>query len=259
MKNICLIALFCLISFTCVNSVLGDRLILVADNWCPYNCDPDSGQKGYMIDLAEAILAEAGHSIEYKAINWSRSIIKSREGKYHGIIGAVKAEAPDFIFPEKPLGLAKNKFWVKKGDPWRYSGVDSLKNRWLGIIKDYDYGKKINKYIEEKKGSLAVQIRSGDDALDVLIKKLENGRINVLNEDRNVFMHKINELKKNDLFDDAGDDLTSVETSYVYIAFSPFFKQSKTYAKILSDGIIKYRKNGKLQKILNKYGLKDWK
>jgi len=66
-------------------------------------------------------------------------------------------------------------------------------------------------------------------------------------------------LKKNDLFDDAGDDLTSVEASYVYIAFSPFFKQSKTYAKILSDGIIKYRKNGKLQKILNKYGLKDWK
>ncbi|MBF0450381.1 MAG: transporter substrate-binding domain-containing protein [Candidatus Magnetomorum sp.] len=258
MKKYFFICFVCFFLFLPLNDSFGDQLILVADEWCPYNCEPDSAKLGYMIDLAKAIFAEAGHTVQYKAINWSRSIVKSREGKYHGIIGAVKAEAPDFIFPEEPLGLAKNRFWVKKGDPWRYKGIDSLKDRWLGIIQDYDYGKKLSPYIDEKKGSLAVQVRAGDDALDILINKLEHGRINVLNEDKNVFMYKVKEMGKSKLFDDAGDDMTSIESSYVNIAFSPFFAASKSYAKILSDGVIRYRKNGKLNEILLRYGLTDW-
>jgi len=259
MKYFCTI-MMAIITFLCpMYHGFADSITLVADEWCPYNCKLENNKMGYMLDLAKAILAESGHTVQYRAINWSRSIIKSREGKYHGIIGASKAEAPDFIFPDEAFGLAKNRFWVKKGDPWRYTGIDSLKNRWLGVIKDYDYGKKLNDYISKNKNTFAVQIRTGDDALDILINKLEHGRINVLNEDKNVFMFKLKEMGKEDLFDDAGDDMTPIENNYVYIAFSPYFKTSKTYASILSDGIKRYRKNGKLAKILSQYGLLDWK
>jgi len=259
MKQWFVIFFVCVISFCPMHNAFGDKIVLVADEWCPYNCEPESNMEGYMVDLAKAILGEAGHTVQYIAINWSRSIHKSREGRYHGIIGAVQVEAPDFIFSKEPLGLAKNRFWVKKDDPWRYTGIKSLQDRWLGVIQDYDYGKQLSDYINKNDGSLAVQVRAGDDALDVLIKKLEHGRINVLNEDKNVFMYKIKQMGKTHLFDDAGDDMTPKETNYVHIAFSPFFNKSKTYAKILSDGIKRYRKNGKLESILSKYGLTDWK
>jgi polar amino acid transport system substrate-binding protein len=242
------------------NNVLGDQIILVADEWCPYNCSPNSESKGYMIDLATQILGESGHAVKYMALNWSRSIIKAREGKYHGILGACKAEAPDFIFTKEPVGLVDSHFWVKEGDPWRYKGVQSLKDRWLGIIQDYDYGKKLGEYIKKNSGKFAVQVRAGDDALDILIRKLEHGRINTLNEDKNVFLYKVKMLGKQNMFEDAGHDLTPVEANYVYIAFSPFYlKKSSEYAKILNEGLIRYRKNGKLQKILSTYGLTDWK
>ena len=259
MKHYFYIAMFCFYSLFFYTTGFGNEITLVADQWCPYNCEQNSDNMGYMIDLARSILGEAGHTVHYREINWSRSIVKSREGRYHGIIGAVKAEAPDFIFPDEPFGLAKNRFWVKKGDPWRYKGIYSLKGRWLGVIQDYDYGKKISDYISKNEGSLAVQVKAGDDALDVLIKKLEHGRINVLNEDKNVFMYKLKQMGKMNLFDDAGDDMAPIESSYVHIAFSPFFKESKTYAKLLSDGIKRYRQNGQLNKILSKYGLTDWK
>jgi polar amino acid transport system substrate-binding protein len=253
------IGIVSLLSFFFINNAFGDQIVLVADEWCPYNCNPDSEKRGYMVDLAVQILGEAGHSVKYKTINWSRSIAKTREGKYHGIIGASKKEAPDFIFPKDNLGLASNHYWVKKGDQWRFSGIKSLKNRWLGVIQDYDYGNELNKYIKKNLGTFAVQERAGDDALDVLINKLEHGRINTLNEDQNVFLYKVTTLGKIDLFEDAGHDLTPIEANLIYIAFSPYFKESKDYANILNEGVIRYRNNGKLRKIMSTYGLTDWK
>ena len=72
-----------LLTMVLIKSAFGDQIVLVADEWCPYNCSPDSEKKGYMIDLASQILGEAGHTVKYRAINWSRSISKAREGKYH--------------------------------------------------------------------------------------------------------------------------------------------------------------------------------
>ena len=249
-----------LLTLVLINSAYGDQIILVADEWCPYNCSPNSEKKGYMVDLASQILGEAGHTVKYLALNWSRSIIKSREGEYHGIIGASKVEAPDFIYTEEPLGIANDHFWVKKGDPWRYKGLDSIKDRWLGVIQHYDYGKELNEYIKKNERTFSVQVRAGDNALDILIRNLEHGRVNTLNEDKNVFLYKVKTLGKTNLFEDAGHDLTAVEENYIFIAFSPFFlKKSLEYSTTLNKGIIRYRKNGKLQKILSTYGLTDWK
>ncbi|QTA83556.1 Uncharacterized protein dnl_59690 [Desulfonema limicola] len=49
------------------------------------------------------------------------------------------------------------------------------------------------------------------------------------------------------------------EVSFIYIAFSPVNPESSKYARILSQGIIELREKGRLQQILGKYHLKDWK
>jgi len=259
MKELWMMSLAICLSFSSLISAQANELILAADEWCPYNCEPGSERQGYMVDLAVDILGEAGHTVKYRALNWSRSIEWAREGKFHGIIGASKQEAPDFIYPEEPQGIAENHFWVLKGDPWRFNGINSLEGRWLGIIQDYDYGKALSDFIKTHGGTLKAQERAGDDALDVLIKKLIHGRINVLNEDKNVFLYKINSMNKKELFADAGYDMTPLQTNYIYIAFSPHHKEAITYAKLLNDGIKRYRKNGKLNRILSRYGLTDWK
>ena len=41
-------------------------VVLVADEWCPYNCAPNSDKPGYVVEIAELVFAEAGHTVIYK-------------------------------------------------------------------------------------------------------------------------------------------------------------------------------------------------
>ena len=232
-----------------------------ADQWCPYNCKPGADKPGYMIEIAQVVFKKAGHTVDYQELNWSRAILETREGKHAAIVGAAKGDAPDFMFPDEPLGVMQNVFWAKKGTTWRFQGVESLQQVRLGVIQDYDYGEIINAYVEEhQKNTLQVQIVSGTDGLEINIRKLERGRINVTLEDQNVFAMKASELGKLELFENIGPGgEQSVEENFVYLAFSPANPKSKEYAQILSEGIKAIRASGDLQRILARYGLKDWK
>lgn len=236
-----------------------DTITIVADEWCPYNCVPGTSKPGYLIEIAQDIFKKAGHSVDYKTMNWTRSVESTRKGKYTAIASAAKGDAPDFVFPEKEQGLSRYAFYVTKGNSWRYTGVGSLKKVKLGLIQDYDYGAEVNRYIENNKDESLVQFATGDDALERNINKAKLGRIDVILEDEFVFLLKALEMGKADFFVNAGYDTGPVEENMVYVAFSPSNPKSKEYAKILSDGMAEIRETGTLKNILSKYGLKDWK
>jgi polar amino acid transport system substrate-binding protein len=252
-----LILLLSVLLVSPVNSS-ADTITIVADEWCPYNCVPGTSKPGYLIEIAETIFKKAGHRVDYKTMNWSRSIETTRKGKYTAIASAAKGDAPDFIFPEKEQGFSKYAFFVKKGNPWKYSGVDSLKKVKLGLIQDYDYGEEVNGYLEKNKDTSLAQYATGDDALERNINKAKLGRIDVILEDEAVFLLKASEMGKTELFINAGYDTGPVEENVIFVAFSPSNPKSKEYAKILSDGMDELRKSGTLKTILSKYGLKDW-
>jgi hypothetical protein len=48
-------------------------------------------------------------------------------------------------------------------------------------------------------------------------------------------------------------------TSKVFIALTPKYANAADLAKTLSNSIVQLRKSGKLAKILESYGVKDWK
>lgn len=233
-----------------------DVITLRADEWCPYNCEPNSAEPGFMIEIAQAIFKKAGHSVEYDVMPWARAIQDTRKGKFNGIIGAGKEDAPDFVFPEVELAEMTGAFYVKQGTAWTYAGLESLKDKTLGVIKDYSYSEDIDGYIEENgKNSKLVQVASGDSALDSNVKKLLSGRIDVLIEDSNVMGLYIKSNKQENALQSAG----KLSPDDLFIAFSPSLPKSNEYAKILSDGIVAMRMSGELAAILDKYGLKDWK
>jgi polar amino acid transport system substrate-binding protein len=241
-------------------SIQAEVISLRADEWCPYNCTPGAEMPGYMIEIAQAVFGNAGHTIDYQILNWSRAILETRAGRHTAIVGAAKGDTPDFIFPAEPLGVAQVVFWVKKGNAWRYQGLESLAQIKIGVIQDYDYGEELNAYIAaHKKDALQVQILSGLDALELNIKKLALGRVDAVLEDQNVFQMKAHALGMMDLFENVGPGVeTSFEENAVYIAFSPTQPKAQEYAQFLSEGVQTLRASGELQKVLTKYGLVDW-
>ncbi|MBF0302673.1 MAG: transporter substrate-binding domain-containing protein [Desulfamplus sp.] len=239
--------------------VFADVITLRADNWYPYNGEPDSEKPGYIIEIADYIFKKAGHQIDYKLLNWARTCREVESGKWNGAVGGSYKETPDCIFPEEELGIMRNTFYVKKGETtWRYSGIESLKLVKVGIIKDYSYGNdELNDYLKTEKSNL-VQVVYGDNPLASNIKKLLTGRIDVLIEDKFVLeavAHKMGVLRDVEI---AGE-LSTNESDYVFIAFSPNNPKSKEYANLITEGVREMRANGKLKEILSSYGLEDWK
>lgn len=233
-----------------------DTLTIVADEWCPYNCEPGSDKPGFMIEIAQKVLGEAGHSIEYSNMPWSRAIEESRRGKFSAIVGAARDDAPDFIYPSEPLGISGSVFAVKKGASWKYAGIDSLASASVGVIQDYSYSEDFDAYSEANaKDSKKIQIATGESALSTNIRKLEAGRIDALLEDKAVLEYQLAQENKMGSFDYAG----GLEEAEVFIAFSPANPASKEYARLLGEGVARLRASGELAEILARYGLKDWK
>ena len=62
-----------------------------------------------MVDIAREIFAASGFDVEYRNYGWARSLSLARENRIDGVIGALKGDAPDFVFPERPMGTARRR------------------------------------------------------------------------------------------------------------------------------------------------------
>jgi len=231
-----------------------DVITFAADEYCPYNCTPESEKPGYLIEIAQLIFQQHNHEVKYILANsFDESIQKTRSGEYDAILSVLKIDVSDFIFPLHPQIIVDNVFFVRKEFNWQYNGVESLKKIRLGHIVGYSYFKELDEYIATKHSDSArVQDVSGPSAFLYNLKKLRYRQIDAIIEDRYVIdyyyqeRHEVNPFK-------VAERLFSNE---LYIAFSPKGKHSKEYAKILSDGMIRLQKDGTLETILEKYGLK---
>lgn len=257
MKKI-VVLLIIVIAYTAFqeNSVTyADDITLVADEWCPYNCSPNTDSPGFMVEIAQYTFERAGYTIKYAIIPWTRAIHGTRTGMYDGIVGVGREEAPDFIFPDLELGLAAHAFFVKNGTSWKYTGLESLEQISLGVIKDYSYGDLYEIYIKPNEGNdKKIQTVTGATGLMQNTKKLMMGRIDALVEDPSVFQYFLKQTKVPNHFVEVG----VAYKEKVYIAFSPKHADGKKYAKILSDSMQELRSTGKLNEILKKYELYDW-
>lgn len=256
-KNVSTLFVLMISLFVLCSTSHGDEILIGADRWCPINCEPESDEPGVMVEIAQQVFSKAGHQVTYKVMPWARAVKLTRQGKVTAVIGAFKGDAPDFIFPENELArLSSSALFTTRSMIWHYEGIASLDAMKLGAILDYDYGDALNAYIEKHRESGQVELLAGEDPLVRNIKKLLANRISVLVEVESVFLYTAKKMGVADQVKKAGQIAPSEPC---YIAFSPALEASKAYAEILSDGVAALRQSGELAKILDKYGLEDWK
>ena len=260
MKKAAILAAACWLLLLLVSRAgAGETLVLAADNWCPYNCDPASGRPGYVVELARAIFRERAITIEYQQISWSRSLHLARAGQVNGLIGVTPREAPELVFPEEPVGVSHNSYWTVKSSHWRYNGPRSLDNLQVGVIQQYDYGKPLNTYLHDPANRSHVQWLSGPNALVQNLKKLAASRVDVVVEDEAVVRYMARKSGLLERFRLAGVEGSARGEDDVYLAFSSRDPHARQHARTLDTGIRALRRSGELARILARYGLRDWK
>ncbi len=229
-----------------------DTIVLMADPWCPYNCEPGSDREGFMVDLTRLVLEEAGHSLIYKTVNWSRAIVGARQGLWTGIIGAAPSEAPDFVYPAEPLGQSRSVFVVRAEDPWNYREPSSLDGRVVGTVRDYDYGDLAPEILTHG----TVVEMTGLKAVEDNFRKLLSGRLDVVVADHAVARSVAQALQADDR---VRHEIPPTSPVPLFVAFSPAFQDAPLYARVLEEGVARLRSDGRLDAVLARYGVADWK
>lgn len=238
------------------------EIVIVADEWCPFNCYPTSKKPGYVVELAKIIFAKHGIEVKYEIVPWVRALQGTADGDYNAAICASKNEGKALLFPDEMVGISRNKFYVRSDSSWVYTDEKSLEAVSFGVIADYSYGEVFDNYMKQNKDdNTKIQIATGDNAIELNLKKLVNKRIDATYDNEFVARYEINELGYNGKVKEAGQISTPISPrdDYYYLAFSPKKPESAKYAKIFSDGIREMRKSGELEEIMHKYGLHDWK
>lgn len=89
-----------------------------------------------------------------------------------------------------------------------------------------------------------------------MMKSLDSGRLDGFVENEAVLMHLAAQKKERFRWKKSSPDVSS--DPRLYIAFSPANKHADEWADLFSKELLKLRKTGELQKILDKYQVKDW-
>lgn len=245
-----------LVAVGLIGTAQAEEITLAADVWCPYNCAPGSERPGYMVEIATQAFQSAGHKLTYKTIPWARALADVEAGKLTGVFGASPVEAPGLVYPKLPLAQSRNVLLVRAGDSFTWTSVKSLEPYALGIILDYTYGTILDPYIKANlKNTNRIQVMGGDEPLKGNLRKLLAGRIAVTVDDAAVMAYEIADQK---LTDSVRMVDISDAANPLYIGFSPKLPQAPAYAKLLDETVAKLRASGDLEKILARYGLRDW-
>ncbi|NRB40435.1 MAG: transporter substrate-binding domain-containing protein [Pseudomonadales bacterium] len=237
---------------------MADTISLRADSWYPFNADPHSKKPGYMIEIARMAWQEAGHKVDYQLMDWDQSLSQVQSGEVNCIVGVLKSEAPDLIFPKLELGSSDIAFFAKSFTyDWKFNGVDSFKNMSIGVVEDYNYSQEIDQYIKENAESNKVLVANGEQPLRDLINSLEAGKIDLVLENPSVFKAQARKMKSSLKY----EKLAMLgEAERLYIACSgKNKKQSHGYVNLIDKKISELRSQKKLKRLLYRYGLKDWR
>jgi len=238
----------------------GKEVKIALFDFCPWQC-PDLGEPqrpGIIVEAAKAIFKEAGYRVQFFTVPYARAIKGTEEGDYDVILNLNAHTSQKLLLSEESSAYIEMNFYLRKDDLWHYKGIPSLKSIQIISIIGYDYSPispSYQKYISENENTGKVVFLSGDNASERAFRMVLEKRATTFNEAASVFEYSTlkagirNQFKKGETL--GGGPL--------YAGFTPRRTSAKTFRNVFDKGIIKLRESGALKKILDHYGVSDWR
>lgn len=258
MKKIANIFLF-LCCFLALNSYAEkEKISIVGDYWCPYNCIPNTDRPGFLVELIQKSLGLYDIEVSYQMVPWSLALNLMDSGDASAIIGVSSTEGRALIATKMPLEYSQNIAYTRSGVTWVYDGINSLEGRKVGIIMDYVLDDVINNFIgmnyAQNPGSFSVQ--QGETAVIDAIAKLVSGEIDVYIEDQRVVEDYVAQNSLSSYIRDAGK--VSARKLPIYIAFAKNQPKAEEYLKKFEQGLISLRATKEIEALKKKYNIKSY-
>jgi len=243
-------------------------LVVASDEWCPYVCD-NANLPGFLVEIVTEIAAKNSLKVKFALTPLARALDLTEKGKIDIVLGLTPQHVSDFQLQKSHLsfGGLYNDFYVRATDPWRFQSITDLEgalknNAVLGTINGYEYGEKIENLLKDN--AAHVFSASGNSPLQKQLRMLRLGRLDILLDSRFTVQYQLSKLsqKTSQLKTSTTSDPTIVYAGTegifipLFLGFSPLL--SKEYIQIFDYGLSNLRENGQLNRILAKYGVRDW-
>jgi polar amino acid transport system substrate-binding protein len=243
------------------SSALADdrTIIFTADDSPPYTIasPKDNGLEGFMIDVARAVFEKEGYRVRVNFLPYMRSIQEVREGRADGVLLVAEVTAPGLVFLKNPISREKVAFFVRKGETWKYRGVESLDAKRIATGFGFDFADpEIRDFIKRKSAEAPtmVQLISGKDVNSRNFQKLLSGRADIVIATEIIGTYVARQESIFEKVEIAGRSKSDIVAQ---TGFDPLNPAGALYADLLSRGVAELVRSGKMTEIKARYGLSD--
>lgn len=236
------------------------KLQVVAESWPPFEFeDPEKGVIGIDVDIATHIFNKMNIDFEIHILTWTRAWRKIQEGEADAALSVSrKAKREPFLYyPQQNMWVSEYVFFVHKDKKRNnFGGYEDAKrlNLRIGVVPGNSYNEAFWKtfpYIDKDGKKLHHQLDSAN-SMELNLKKLAKGRIDLYIVDKTIGLYAIKQLKLQDIL-----------TYYPQPLFSkgypmPFAKNStypdiKKIAERFEAELLLLKESGKYDEIFDKW------
>lgn len=235
------------------------RLVVCYDNYPPSAMvpTPTDPRRGFVIDMIADIYTAKGYQLEFATTPYARSIKAVEKGDCH-ITPLVNPSVNNAVlFPKQPSFSYKQAFFVKKGNPWRYDGANSLtKLTAVATVVGYEYKMEpaYDQYLQAPGNKSKINVVTGVQAVEQIFRMILANRIETFNEAYLTGSYLAQEKGFSPQLEVAG---IFDQPLVLKPAFSPQVDGVQQLIDYWDAGRWQIRQTGKEKDYLAKYGIKD--
>jgi len=169
----------------------GRALVFASDEWCPYVCF-ESTRPGYLVELAREVFESPARPVEIRHMSWARAVREAESGRIDGVLGAVQGESAALVYPTLAAASDRPAFAVRADDPWRFTGVEVLADRRIGLADGYRFGPTLDGALfPGGRDGPTLEPLSNDRPTWTNLRKLVDARIDTVLDNGHVLRHEI--------------------------------------------------------------------
>ena len=195
----------------------GEPLVFASDEWCPYVCF-ETTRPGFLVELVRGVFESPARPVVIRRMAWERAVTEAEAGRIDGVLGAASGESDVLVFPRRAAAQDPAAFALLDGDPWVFTGVQSLGGRTIGVAEGYRFGPPLDDALfGAGRGDTVVEPVKTDNPARTNLQKLVDGRVELVLDNTHVLRHEL----EHGGFSPAARIKGTGYATQVYVAFSP--------------------------------------
>lgn len=222
-----------------------EQMNLATDCYEPFY-GPDLKNNGVISELACEALKSEGLIMNVDFVPWQRAYVMAKDGKYHGLLGALYTEERSeyFLYSEKIFDISIGLF-AKKKRGITYKNLEDLKRYKIGVVRGYNYSKDFDEAAYLNK----VESSTSEKSINLFI----NDRVDIIAGPKMVIQCYLD--KDFPSYMDDVEYIGELDVRPLHILISKQIENSDYYVKKLDSGLEAIRKNGVYDSIVRKHGI----